>query len=104
MDPLNDPRFPDRPPHPDFWRLSQAVLQNDANATESESLVVAISDLVDTDSVTYMALGRAARAVDLLGIPRGSATWNVFRTAMAAQFIDGVAAGVRYQQAGGHRD
>ena len=91
-DPLNDPRFPDRPNTADFWRLSEAVLRNDGDATEGGRSAEQIysDEIADLRSVLYMAKARAA----MMGLPAISG---------ATLWLDAFAAGVRFQQAGGHR-
>lgn len=89
IDPLNDPRFPNRPTTQDFWRLSESVLQNDGLATE-QGLEAAVKGLIDLDSAVYVGMQRAA----MVGMdPRVVSMW-----------LDGLALGIRFQQAGGHRD
>lgn len=90
-DPLRDERFPDRPQTEDFWRLSDAVLQNDAIATE-QGIEAAMKGLIDIDSAVYMGVQRAGMA-GMIHDPRVVSMW-----------LDGVALGIRFQQAGGHRD
>lgn len=85
-DPLNDPRFPGRPNHPDFWRLSSAVLKLDGQSTDKEFPEI-MAPLVDVASLTYMATNRVSR----------------FPVHPAAVWMDGFAAGVVFQQEGGHR-
>lgn len=92
-DPLNDPRFPNRPQHEDFWRLSEIILQLDAEAQATG--VIDISDVVqklvgaDLDSIHYMAVQRAL-------FIRGAAGLGTEQ--MAAGWIDGFLAGVLFQQ------
>lgn len=90
-DPLNDPRFPDRPTHPDFWRISESVLQLDGKADEgAQSFDTIVYPLVDVRSLGYMAHQRALRM----------GTGFVSETL----YLDGFLAGVLFQQKGGHRD
>lgn len=64
-----DPRFPDRPAHPDFDRLSQAVIANDAVVTDAptgaqqNAYAVHVSSIVDLASLKYMADQRTALAL-----------------------------------------
>lgn len=62
MDPLNDPRFPDRPQHPDFWRMVGIVNYLDGEALEGgrdpEKIV---GEYVDMDSLIYLAKQRVLR-------------------------------------------
>lgn len=58
-----DPAFPGRPSHPDFYRLSRAVIAND-RVEEADNPGEAFRDLVakhvDLDSLAYMAVQRVA--------------------------------------------
>lgn len=61
--------FPGRPDHNDFWKLSDIILKLDGRmqeATEDEKEKVwreNIARWVDEDSVNYMAMQRAMRAL-----------------------------------------
>jgi hypothetical protein len=62
-----DPRFPNRPDHPDFWRLSRAVIANDT-AVESapdpgEAFRALVAKHVDLRSLSYMAAQRVDRFI-----------------------------------------
>lgn len=86
---LNDPRFPDRPNHPDFWRMVDGVLRLDGESDE-HTFTEIVSPIVDVDSVLYLATQRVLRG-------RGDGS-------IAPVWIDGFLVGVLYQQEGGHRD
>lgn len=63
MDTPRDPNFPDRPQHPDFWKLSTIILEMDGkfaedSATDFEEYV---DNEVDVASIMYMAIQRAQR-------------------------------------------
>lgn len=97
-DPLNDPRFPDRPQHPDFWRISEVVLQNDGQADEGEMPVQDIlKDTVDLESLSYFAMQRAGMNCQRLGLP------DALKTVIAGAWMDAFFAGARFQQRGGHQ-
>jgi hypothetical protein len=67
-DPINDPRFPDRPQHPDFWRLVSAVNYLDGEATEGDRPTQDIlAQYVDGDSLVYLAQQRFLRALEAMG-------------------------------------
>lgn len=87
---LNDPAFPDRPVHPDFWRISSAVLKLDGQSQVADWEAI-VTPLVDPRSLLYMAQNRVRTPNDPLVLP--SAAW-----------IDGFLAGAVYQQEGGHRE
>ena len=92
-----DPRFPDRPTHPDFARLSAAVLVNDARADAGED-VPAIFE-ADGDSLVYMVEQRmhTAFGFGVHMIPEG------MQTMMQALFIDGFTVGIQFERRGGPR-
>lgn len=58
-----DPKdYPLRPDHPDWWRLSELVLQLDAQATEDGRRLDNITaGIIDPESLGYLALQRAMR-------------------------------------------
>lgn len=98
-DPLNDPRFPDRPTHPDFWRISEVVLQNDGQATESpkRSMEDIVRDTVDPESLSYFAMQRAGTYCQAMGLPESLVP------VLGSLWLDAFVAGARYQQRGGHQ-
>lgn len=99
-DPLRDPRFPDRPQHPDFWRLSEAVLYLDGEADEGGRDIATITaGLVDPESLSYLCTVRAERFLLQLGMPNRPA----LVMAVAAGMLNGVATGILFEQRGGHR-
>jgi hypothetical protein len=66
--------FPDRPDHPDFWLISQAVIDNDAQAdSRTQSVPDITGRVVDTASVMWL------------------------RALVAAAWVDAFIAGARYQ-------
>src|SRR4051812_38164089 len=60
---LRDPNHPDRPQHPDFWRLSEIILELDGKFSEEgmENFDDFVNGEVDLDSIMYMAMQRALR-------------------------------------------
>ena len=97
-DPLNDPRFPKRPSHPDFWRMSEVVLQNDGDSTEgNKSMEEIIKDTVDLESLTYFAMQRGGMAAQRSGLP------EALTPVMGSLWMDAFLAGARFQQRGGHQ-
>jgi hypothetical protein len=100
MDPLRDPRFPSRPQHPDFWRLSEVVLKLDGDSTEGRRPLKASAEgRIDLASLAYLASQR----VGLLEQRVGELPDNV-RASLAAMFLTGVLTGIEFERAGGHRD
>lgn len=65
---LNDPRFPDRPSHPDFWALSDIILSMDGGAGEGGETFFerSMSEAIDLDSLQYMAKNRGIRMVSMI--------------------------------------
>jgi hypothetical protein len=98
-DPLRDPRFPKRPQHPDFWRLSDAILEQDGRAEEGGEDVFTIAD-VDGDSIAYVAQQRAALLTRAYGV---AVTRDVAVLLMSA-YIDAFTLGRAFERKGGHRE
>lgn len=100
MDPLNDPRFPDRPTHPDFWRLSEIVTQNDGDATEGGKSTFEILG-IDEESFMYFLeqrLGTVTQAAHVADLgPR-------MHRFVQAVYIDAFAAGKKFAERGGHQE
>jgi hypothetical protein len=97
-DPLNDPRFPKRPTHPDFWRISEVVLQNDGNTTEgSKAIDDIVKDTVDMESLTYFAMQRAGMACQRAGLP------DALVPVLGSVWLDAFLAGATFQKRGGHQ-
>lgn len=65
MDDLfSDPRFPDRPQHPDFWKMVAAMNYLDGEALEGgRSAEDILSQYADPASVAYLARQRMLRAL-----------------------------------------
>jgi hypothetical protein len=95
-------RRPQRPEHPDFWRLSEIVLANDgrmdaAPRREKERVwKETTGSVIDVPSITYMA---TQRAIKLLGPPTPA---NLAQhSAVAALYIDAFVTGAMFEQRGG---
>lgn len=85
-----DPRFPDRPTHPDFAKLSEAVIANDKVVEASEDDLAFerfARQYIDMRSLVYMADQRTRRAAQL---PDSSANDLVY-----GAWIDGFMAAAR---------
>lgn len=99
-DPLRDPRFPDRPQSPDFWRITEVVNQQDGRSTEGQQeMDQVIGDIVDGEAVAYMAVQRARMVQRESGLSEN----KVLTQMMAAIWVDAFTVGVRFERAGGHR-
>lgn len=98
-DPLRDDRFPDRPQHPDFWRLSSAVTQHDGKTDEGgEDVQSVIAELIDPESLIYMAQQRTGIYLQRMNLPPSMAPL------LMGAVVDGVMTGIRFQMDGGKRD
>lgn len=108
-----DPQFPDRPRHPDFDLLSAVVIDLDGNIARNGRYAAArevtgrskekfnpFFDIVDTLSVGYMAKQRVALA--LKHFAEGKLDASSLDEVMQASWMEAFAAGVRFQQEGGH--
>jgi len=96
IDPLNDPRFPDRPRHTDFWWLSDAVNYLDGQAGEGghhPKEIVAV--YADPDSVVYLCNQRVLRGTE---INPALQTDLDLRALGMALWVDGFAIGCRYTE------
>lgn len=84
------PQF-NRPEHDDFWLLSQIIIDND-NAMETGTVLMEdkLAQVVDPDSVTYMARQRALRVVGPYATTREQAK-------IAAIWLDAFMAGAAFQ-------
>jgi hypothetical protein len=101
---------PERPAHPDFWRISEVVLSNDApmeeardNEEKNRAWMARTTDVVDVESVTYMAGQRANMVADQAGAGLSARQRFSMVTALATVWIDAFVAGAMFQRAGGHR-
>lgn len=62
IDPLNDPRFPDRPNTPEFWRLVEIGLRHDATSVETRGTQSVIDGMIDEKTLIYYARHRLGTA------------------------------------------
>ncbi|QUE25637.1 hypothetical protein SEA_SADLAD_91 [Microbacterium phage SadLad] len=88
-----DPRFPNRPTHPDFARLSSAVIEQDAIA---DMLGLEQAAKFDLASATYLARGR----VEMMGFA-GAHENVIMRITML--YLDALNLGIGFAERGGHR-
>jgi hypothetical protein len=79
-----DPRYPNRPDHADFERLSKVLIANDDGSDELEEIV---ADVIDVPTVMYAATQRVLRA-EAAPSAKSIALW-----------LDGFMAGARYEAA-----
>lgn len=77
-----------RPEHPDFWLISQALLDQDA-LSGTEEIDDTLARMIDPESVAYAAIQRAMRA-------RGQGSG--LEVMLPAIWLDGFYAGMQVQQ------
>lgn len=94
--PAVDPRFPDRPQHPDFWRLAAQVKMMDRESDLASAEIgdqALVLDGVDDHSVAYMAQQRVMRARALIEPEDGNTTGRE-----GVLWVDGFIAGKRFAE------
>jgi hypothetical protein len=91
-DPMDRDRYPNRPDHPDFWKLCDVLLQQDGSLEDGGDFEVILSEVVDPESLAYVAMQRAQRLV-----MNGSIPMTAIPT-YAAIFLDGFTTGVRFER------
>ncbi len=89
--------FPNRPEHHDFTRLSAVIIEAD-DQSKTDGLEMTLAPLIDLDSATYMGDGRAKLVARHNGI---NALAPRTRAMMVALWLDGLRAGIRFEQEGG---
>lgn len=101
--------FPLRPDHPDFWRLSEIILQMDgamgAATTDDErddAWARFIDEKIFGKALYYMAFQRAARSLGITTV--GEAQENVaMLTRMTVLYSEAFAVGVAFTERGGRQ-
>ena len=100
-EPKVDPRWPNRPQHPDFWRMSEALVEMDQRAEQGED-PFAIAR-VNQASLVYAAQQRAVRAMNIAR--RLDPTANGANAkAMLMLYIDAFTLGREFERRGGHQE
>lgn len=84
--------FPDRPDHPDFWLLSEALIGQDAQVETGQSVPDVIGRYADVASLMYVAEQRALRMV-----PGSGPAAEALRLRFTAVWLDAFVAGVQFQ-------
>ena len=82
-----DPLFPDRPDHPDFLRLSEAIIYLDGEADGDRDIEDIVGEFIDLPSLIYMADQRILRT----GLQGG----NAIRARLLALYVDAFSLGYR---------
>lgn len=100
---MDAPAFPDRPDHPDFWRLSEILLQIDGRSNEDGREVFdEVSDNIDPASLIYMAEGRAKHGLqEFVAAKRDRVTTTDVVALVTAAWVEAFLVGARFQQRGG---
>lgn len=94
---FDDKMYPNRPDHHDYWRLSELVLQVDAQATEDgRRLDNIVAEIIDPESLAYTAFQRAIR---VLGVnTRGQVAARMGDIAkLATVYHEGFILGARFE-------
>lgn len=86
----SDPRFPNRPTHPDFDLLAATVATRDARADAGEDFEAILAEFVDPNSAMYFATER----IKLMPVTLSRAQ----RAAVAGLWLDGLVAGMQVEQ------
>ena len=94
--PNPDPAFPNRPQHPNFYALSEAVRDNDAYVQERGMTIREVLDEArfDFDSLRYMANQRAVMLVKGLDMKESDTSEQALAN-LAAIWIDAFLAGLK---------
>jgi hypothetical protein len=94
-DPLNDPRFPDRPNTPDFWQLSEIMTQIDGEMAEgTTSMGDFIAQFGDEPTITYMVQQKALNAAEVFGLVPDPQVLSI----LSAMMLNGFAVGYRFHE------
>jgi hypothetical protein len=98
-----DPRFPNRPDHPDFWLMSEVLVAQDTQADQGvQSFDDMVNRYVDLKSLRYVAEQQAGMFIQQRGARKlvyGSREVEVMiEAAFLAAFVHGVRFQIRKQQ------
>lgn len=104
MDPFNDPRFPKRPNHDDFWRMSDVILQLDGRMEEAKNdqdreriFMEVVAEHCDSDSLFYMASQRAFRVLGADTAAKVAANLEALAM-LTTVYCESFIAGMEYQK------
>lgn len=92
--------FPDRPDHPDFWLISEALLDADAQADAGQGTKDILGRMINAESVSYAAIQRAQLAVARSRISVKPSQIPV----LAAMWLEGMMIGMQVQRKVEERD
>jgi hypothetical protein len=89
--------FPNRPDHPDFWLMAEALQDLDSAADDRVALERLIEPFVDMESLMYVAGQRAIMAQQKLN-PLMARTHESDRMRLQAVFLNAFVVGALYQK------
>lgn len=93
---------PDRPDHPDFWRMSEVVLGLDSEAMEDGKDIPRIADgRIDMETLEYMAEHRVGTFLEAIGV-KDMPPFLV--SLLETMFVTSIITGIEFERRGGHRD
>jgi hypothetical protein len=115
---------PDRPDHPDFWRMSDVRLMLDgrtqnpdiSDEERQKSFAELYGDAADIESISYLAFMRTRAAFGLEGAAKieeafaslmgkeSSRLTTEQRTKVMALYMEAFVTGVEFQKRGGHQE
>jgi len=93
-----DPKYPDRPNHQDFWKLSDCLIYN-GQRSETETLPEILN--IDDKSLNYVATQRGTRAAQFYNLLFVGTNSKVNRDVVfshTAAWLDGFATGREFEK------
>lgn len=93
--------MPNRPNHPDFWKLSEIILRLDGALEaappnkKQEVFAALVAKRVDPDSLSYVALNRALRALGITSKEDVAGSQKLMAIC-SAMYLDGFTAGCEF--------
>lgn len=88
--------FPGRPDHPDFWLISESVIERDAQSESGQNPQEIAGRWIDPESASYAAVQRAALMAQ--AVPHGLSGTAAKKAIAATAWLDGLLTGMRVQQ------
>lgn len=96
--------MPNRPDHPDFWRLSELILGYTGSLNEAadkdEFWEKYVDGLVDRASLTYMSMQRAMQVLGIATVGEIVAHMDEL-SRLTTVYAEGFLMGAKFEQAGG---
>lgn len=94
---MTDPAWPDRPDHPDFWLISQGLIEQDAQAEQGQHMDEMVQRYVDLPSLHYAATQRAGMMAHIASKGRLVVSAQQLEVAIGAAWLDAFVQGARFQ-------